>query len=126
MADKVLSYWTTPPNVFLVATSCSAQQVLGCISYRKIEEDSVQMHSLSVDPNFRRCGVGRKMVQALIDIGRENGYKIMYLETTSAQLGAIELYSRMDFSLKEEKKFGNFLYDALSGLNLVAFTYKLQ
>ena len=50
----------------------------------------------------------------------------MYLETTSAQLGAIELYSRMDFSLKEEKKFGNFLYDALSGLNLIAFTYKLQ
>ena len=126
MADKVLSYWTTPPNVFLVATSCSTQQVLGCISYRKIEEDSIQMHSLSVDQKFRRSGVGRKMVQALIDIGRENGYKIMYLETTSAQLGAIELYSRMDFSLKEEKKFGNFLYDALSGLNLVAFTYKLQ
>ena len=66
------------------------------------------------------------MVQALFDIGRKNGYKMMFLETTSAQLAAIELYSRMDFSLKEEKKFGNLLYDALSGLNLVEFTYKLQ
>lgn len=125
MADKALKYWTTSPNVFLVATSPSTEQVFGCISYRQIAEDTVQMHSLSVDNRARRQGIGHTLVKALLKIGRENGYKKLYLETTSPQHDAIKLYDKMNFYLRQEKKFGNFLLDALSGLNIVAYTHRL-
>ena len=125
LADKALKYWTTSPNVFLVATSPSTGKVLGCTSYRQIAEDTVQMHSLSVDLGARRQGIGWKLVQGLVDIGRENGYKLLYLETTSAQLDAIKLYNRMNFDSRQDKKFGSFLLDVLSGLNIVAYTFRL-
>ena len=126
MADKALTFWTTPPNVFLVATSSSTKQVLGCISYRKIAEDTVEMHRLAADSKARGLGVGLKLVKALFETAKENGFKKLYLETSSPQLAAINIYDRMNFSVREDKKFGVFLYDLLSGLNIVAFTYKLQ
>ena len=126
MADKALTFWTTPPNVFLVATSSSTKQVLGCISYRKIAEDTVEMHRLAADSKARGLGVGMKLVKALFETAKENGFKKLYLETSSPQLAAINIYDRMNFSVREDKKFGVFLYDLLSGLNIVAFTYKLQ
>ena len=125
MADKALKYWTTSPNVFLVAISTSTQQVLGCISYRQIAADMVEMHRLSVDSKARGLGVGWNLAKSLFDTAKENGYKKLYLETSSAQIPAIKLYDRMNFSTRQDKKFGTLSLDALSGLNIVAYTYRL-
>ena len=125
MADKALKYWTTSPNVFLVAISTSTQKVLGCISYRQIAADMVEMHRLSVDSKARGLGVGWKLAKSLFDTAKENGYQKLYLETSSAQIPAIKLYDRMNFSTRQDKKFGTLLLDALSGLNIVAYTYRL-
>ena len=51
MKDPDLKFWTTPPNVFLVALSEDSQKVVGCISYRKIASDTVEMHRAAVDIN---------------------------------------------------------------------------
>ena len=123
MADKPLKFWTTPPNVFLVATSSSSEKVLGCISYRQIAANTVEMHRLSVDTHARGLGIGRKLVQALFDTARQNGYKMLYLETSSAQFDAVKLYDRMDFKSREEKKHGVFLFDLLFAINIIAYTY---
>ena len=125
MADKALKFWTTSPNVFLVALSTSTGQVLGCISYRQIAADTVEMHRLSVDIKARGLGVGWKLAKALFETAKENGYKKLYLETSCAQIPAIKLYDRMNFHVRQDKKFGDFLFDALSGLNIVAYTYIL-
>ena len=62
MRDPALEFWTTPPNVFLVATNTSGM-VVGCISYRIITPDTVEMHRLTVDSKSRGLGIGRKLVQ---------------------------------------------------------------
>ena len=126
MADKALKFWTTPPNVFLVATSSSSpEKVLGCISYRQIAANTVEMHRLSVDTHARGLGIGRKLVQALVDTARQNGYKMLYLETSSAQFDAIKFYDRMDFDSRQEKKFGVFLLDVLFAINKIAYTFRI-
>ena len=126
MADKALIFWTTPPNAFLVATSSATDIVLGCISYREIAADTVEMHRLAVDSKARGLGVGWRLVKALLETAKESGYQKLYLETSSAQIPAIKLYDRLDFSTREDKQFGMLTYDALSGLHIVAYTYKLN
>ena len=85
----------------------------------------VEMHRLSVDSKARGLGVGWQLAKSLFDTAKENGYQKLYLETSSAQIPAIKLYDRMNFSTRQGKKFGTLLLDALSGLNIVAYTYRL-
>ena len=83
MKDKSLKFWTTPPNVFLVATAPILPNViLGCISYQEINPTTVEMNRLAVDSGFRGMKIGRKLVQSLIDVAKENGCENMYLVTS--------------------------------------------
>ena len=127
MADEELKFWTTPPNVFLVATSKEADnKVLGCISYRVINPTTVEMHRLSVDSSLRGLRIGEKLVNALQDTAKENGYEAMYLETSSAQIAAIKLYKRLQFNFLHRCKFEYPFLDIISGLYVVAFMKSLK
>ena len=41
-------------------------------------------------------------------------------------ISAIKPYDRLNFSVRQDKKFGNILYDALSGLNIEYCCIHLQ
>ena len=101
MKDKSLKFWTTPPNVFLVATAPILPNViLGCISYKEINPTTVEMNRLAVDSGFRGMKIGRKLVQSLIDVAKENGYENMYLVTSGpygTKWNALYLYEKMNF-----------------------------
>ena len=55
------------------------------------------MHRCSVDVNCRGLGIGKKLVKALEDTAKENGYKTMYLETSTRKPDAWKLYEKMGF-----------------------------
>ena len=40
MKDPDLEFWTTKPNVFLIAVHEDTKKVVGCISYREIASDT--------------------------------------------------------------------------------------
>merc|ERR1712241_1087135 len=107
MKDQRLEFWTSPPSVFLVATTVSGK-VIGCIAYRQTSSVTVQMHRLAVDSEYRGQNIGQKLVQALLNSAWSNGYDSMYLETTSAQIGAIKLYEKMEFKYLHNVPFGPF------------------
>ena len=125
MKDPSLEFWTTPPNVFLVAATESGK-IVGCISYRQIKNDTVEMHRTSVHNEFRNLGIGRKLVQALIDTAKENGYDVLYLETSNAQMNARRLYERMNF------KFLHYMglewpgLDYVTGIKVCAYLMNLK
>ena len=48
------------------------------------------MNRLAVDNDFRGMKIGRKLVQALIDLAKENGYENMYLETSGMAILIVE------------------------------------
>ena len=96
MKDKKLELWTTTPNCFLVATTKS-DKVVGCISYKQLSSDTAEMHRLKVDSEFRRQKIGQKLVQALLNTAWSKGFYVMYLETSNANIEAINLYEKLNF-----------------------------
>ena len=112
-----------PPNCFLVATTKS-DKVVGCISYKIFSSDTAEMHRLAVDSEFRRQKIGQKLVQALLNTAWSNGYDSMYLETTNAQTGALNLYEKMNFKYLHNVPSGPFpwsILDFLTGIKIRAY-----
>ena len=96
MKDTKLKFWTSPPNVFLVAKMNG--RVVGCGSYQQIGPDTVEMNRIAVDSNRRGQRIGRKLVEALNNTAKNQGYTTMYVETSNAQIDATKMYEKMGFA----------------------------
>lgn len=59
--------------------------------------DGVLIANLAVDPEQRRSGVGRGLLEAAVDWGRSLGAPCCHLEVRVSNRGAIELYRRAGF-----------------------------
>lgn len=74
------------------------EQLAGCIALRGISNDRCEMKRLFVRPSFRGTGLGRVLVEALINEARTIGYKSMLLDTLPGRMdSAIELYKKIGF-----------------------------
>ena len=97
MQDEELKYWTTYPNVFLVAESKESGRVLGFVAYSQMTSDTVELNRLSVHQDFRGLKIGEKLVTRLIEIAKCNGYNTMYLDTSEPQIAGRRLYEKLGF-----------------------------
>ena len=125
MNDKELKFWTTKPNTFLVAKVNG--KIVGCGSYRQLNPDTVEMHRLSVDCNFRGRKIGRKLVEALIKSAKNDGYTSMYADTSNAQIDAWKMYQKMGFGFLRRSDFGPgaFLANHFSGLCIYVYIRRI-
>ena len=96
MKDPQLKSWTTLPNIFLVATTDSGK-VVGCIAYKQVNLDTVELGRNSVDKEFRRLGIGQKLLRTILKTAKDNGYETVLVSTSIAQLHAQKLYEKMNF-----------------------------
>ena len=96
MKDPQLKSWTTLPNIFLVATTDSGK-VVGCIAYKQVNLDTVELGRISVDKEFRRLGIGQKLLRTILKTAKDNGYETVLVSTSIAQLHAQKLYEKMNF-----------------------------
>ena len=79
-----------PLGTFLVAhVGASA---IGCAGLRRHGDDTVEVKRMFVRPEHRRRGHARRMLHALEDVAREQGFRRVVLETGLAQPEAIALY----------------------------------
>jgi len=69
-----------------------------------LDDLSVEIRKMYAQPSVRGKGLGRWMVNHLIEIAKYNGYKEVELETASSLVEAIALYQKMGFI---EKYFEN-------------------
>jgi ribosomal protein S18 acetylase RimI-like enzyme len=62
-----------------------------------IADREFEVAKMAVDPEFQGKGIGRSLLRAVVDAGREMGARRLYLETNH-QLGpAIHLYEELGF-----------------------------
>ncbi len=83
-----LSYWLVAMDGDRVAGYIGSQSVLG----------EADMMNLAVSPDYRRQGIGQKLVERLIQDLKNRGTHILVLEVRASNDSAIALYHKLGFT----------------------------
>ncbi len=70
---------------------------VACGAYKRFDDESIEIKRIFVDENSRKKGIGRKVVEFLLNDSKNNNYKYALLETGSEQVEAINLYKKLGF-----------------------------
>ena len=72
-------------------------RVVGCVALRPLQNDTCEMKRLYVRPGNRASGVGRQLVERVIEQARAVGYTRILLDTLPMMAGAQRLYEQLGF-----------------------------
>ncbi|ACO45551.1 GNAT family N-acetyltransferase [Deinococcus deserti] len=72
-------------------------QLLACGALKKLDEESAEIKRMYTVPAARGRGMGRRILSALIEAGRQAGYARLVLETGNQQPEAVHLYEQAGF-----------------------------
>lgn len=96
LKDPLKKYGPTTGSLLLAYYQ---DQPAGCIALQPLPEAGVcEMKRLYVVPSFRKFGIGRKLVQAILDDAKALGYHTMKLDTLDRLQPAIQLYKAFGFT----------------------------
>jgi len=86
----------SPPKGELLLALWDGQPV-GCVALRPLDQLVCEMKRLYVQPEARAHGIGRRLVQRIVDVGKALGYRSMRLDSLPSMTAAIPLYRRFGF-----------------------------
>jgi GNAT superfamily N-acetyltransferase len=73
-------------------------RVAGCVALRALEPGICEMKRLYLRPQYRKQGIGRMLVEAILMEARSIGYRGMRLDTIEPKMkDAVALYQRLGF-----------------------------
>lgn len=78
--------------------------VLVAYSFNYLVADELHILNLAVAPERRRQGLGRRLLQSILDVARTRGAKIATLEVRVSNLLAQDLYTSFGFSISGRRK----------------------
>ena len=87
--------YVSPTGCLLLAVY--KEQSVGCIGLRKLSDRVCELKRLYVKPSFRGLGIGRALVEAVIEEARKIDYNYMRLDTVPSMEAASALYASVGF-----------------------------
>jgi GNAT superfamily N-acetyltransferase len=87
--------YAPPEGALLIAVL--GDEAAGCVAMRKHQQGVCEMKRLFVRPSYRRCGIGRRLLRAVIEAAKDAGYTDMVLDTLTSLGPAMRLYERIGF-----------------------------
>jgi ribosomal protein S18 acetylase RimI-like enzyme len=98
-----------PPEGCLIV-AISDEEPVGCVALRRFEDGICEMKRLYILPSQRRTGIGRILVEAIINAARQIGYRKMRLDTVPSMKAARRLYKSVGFV-----EIGPYRYNPIDG-----------
>ena len=99
-----------PPNGAILLAKADGNAV-GCVALRPLAENVCEMKRLYVSPGFQGLGIGKALVEKIIEKARSLKYKTMRLDTLSEMTAARALYRSVGF-----KPIGAYYPNPLKGV----------
>ena len=93
--DDIWQYYVTPGNVFVVTEI--EGQIVGSGALIEEEKGVGRLVRMSVSAEYQRRGIGRQLVQHLIQKASEQRYQCLLVETNHDWYDAIGLYQNCGF-----------------------------
>ncbi len=87
--------YAPPTGAILLAQVHGA--VAGCVAMRRLEGAVGEMKRLWVRQSFRNCGIGKLLIEAIVERARAAGYARLRLDTLPQMNTALVLYRALDF-----------------------------
>jgi ribosomal protein S18 acetylase RimI-like enzyme len=87
--------YAPPRGCILLAAR--AEEYIGCVALRPLENSICEMKRLYVVPGFRGQKIGRALAEGIIDEARKIGYTHMRLDTIGTMTEAKSLYLSLGF-----------------------------
>lgn len=80
--------------------------LIGCVGLKKYNSDTYEIGYLFVDPNYQNKGIGKQLLQTVIDCSKSNQQmKYLRLITLEGLMdSAIKLYKKNGFVIADTKK----------------------
>lgn len=73
-------------------------------------KDILVIYTLVIHPDYHRCGIGKKVIDFIIDLCRKEGIKALRLDVTSDNLPAVKLYKKCGFQYIDSVDLGYSLF----------------
>ena len=70
---------------------------VGCGAFKKLDDTTIEIKRMYVDPEFRQMHIGSKILEELENWGAEWNFKKVVLETGKLQPVAIKLYEKKNY-----------------------------
>lgn len=87
--------YAPPKGCILLAER--ADEIVGCVALRPLEDLICEMKRLYVVPGVRNRKIGRALAEAVIDTARTYGFERMRLDTIESMKAAQALYHSLGF-----------------------------
>ena len=95
LADLPAKY--SPPEDRLLCAVIDSGEVIGCVAYHRHSDVRCEMKRLYVRPEYRELKAGRKLIEAILELAKADGYEEMVLDTIRPLQSAIHLYLKYGF-----------------------------
>jgi putative acetyltransferase len=73
------------------------EEAIGCVGIRALEGATAELKRMFVQPRYQGRKIGQELLQRILDIATNLGYKRVRLDTLSTMHGALHLYRQYGF-----------------------------
>ena len=87
----------TYPNGKVICCKTEDNEVIGCVAFTKHSDVRCELKRLYVLPEYRKFGIGKKLLESIIEEARKDNYKEIVLDTIKPLKSAIKLYEKYGF-----------------------------
>ncbi|MDR2651526.1 MAG: GNAT family N-acetyltransferase [Prevotellaceae bacterium] len=84
-----------PDGTFIIAKD--NDNVVGCVGLKKLDENICEMKRLFVNDKYKCKGIGKKLVEIIIEEAKYKNYSKMRLDTLKTMEIALKIYYETDF-----------------------------